>query len=328
MWEELDGLRNPELHALAASLKTTVLASRAVSTTSKYVNAFLRWKQWAQQYEGISILPVKESEFALYLQHVGDTTASKSAVEEAVNSISWIQQTAGFPPVSASPFVGVVVDGLQRQLAKPKVRKEPVSSDMVTTLVESLGPNPTLADVRLVAACLLAYSAFLRYDELAKLRCCDVTFNDKHMEVHIVSSKTDQYRQGDSVMVARTGSLTCPVAMLERYYAMAAITKESRLRLFRGITATKSGERLRSQGGLSYTRLRELFLQKLRCLGFDAKQFGLHSLRAGGATAAAQAGIPDRLFKRHGRWRSELAKDGYVKDSMLSLLSVSQSLNL
>ena len=81
-----------------------------------------------------------------------------------------------------------------------------------------------------------------------------------HMEVHITSSKTDQYRQGDSVVVARTGSATCPVALLERYYGLAAITRESRLKLFRGIMATKSGERLRSQGGLSYTQLRELFL--------------------------------------------------------------------
>ena len=39
----------------------------------------------------------------------------------------------------------------------------------------------------------------------------------------------------------------------------------------------------------------------------------LHSLRAGGATSAANVGIPDRLFKRHGRWASENAKDGYVK---------------
>ena len=147
-----------------------------------------------------------------------------------------------------------------------------------------------------------------------------------HVEVHITSSKTDQYWQGDSVVVARTGPATCPVALLERYYGIAAITRESRLKLFRGITATNSGERLRSQGGLSYTRLRELFLRKLTSLGFDAKQFGLHSLRAGGATAAAQAGIPDRIFKCHGRWRSASAKDGYIKDSMSFLLSVSQSL--
>ena len=95
-----------------------------------------------------------------------------------------------------------------------------------------------------------------------------------------------------------------------------------------GIVVTKSGERLRSQGSLSYTRLRELFLSKLSELGFNPNQFGLHSLRSGGTSSAANAGVPDRLFKRHGRWRSESAKDSYVKDSMTSLMSVSESLNL
>ena len=118
--------------------------------------------------------------------------------------------------------MGIVLDGLQRRLAKPKVKKKPVSTDMLLALVESLGDNPSLSDVRLVASCLLSFAAFLRYDELAKLRCCDTTFGSTHIEVHIVSSKTDQYRQGDSVVVARSGSPTCPVAMLERYFSIAA----------------------------------------------------------------------------------------------------------
>jgi hypothetical protein len=67
-----------------------------------------------------------------------------------------------YPPISDSPFVAIVLDGLQRQLAKPKVRKEPVSGDMLSALVASLGDSPTLSDIRLVAACLLAFSAFLR----------------------------------------------------------------------------------------------------------------------------------------------------------------------
>ena len=235
-------------------------------------------------------------------------TASKAAVEEAVNGVSWVQKLAGFPPLSDSPFISIVLDGVQRRLAKPTILKEPFSNDMIVALVNSLGKSPTLSDVCLVAACILAFSAFLRYDELARLRFSDVAFHDTHMEVHITSSKTDQYRQGNKVIVARTGSHTYPMAMLERYYAMGSITKDAKLRLFRGITSTRGGERLRSHGSLNYTRLRQLFLQKLTSLGFDAKQFGLHSLRAEGTTATVQAGVPDRLFKRHGRWRLESAK--------------------
>ena len=163
------------------------------------------------------MFPVREIDLALYLQYLGNTTESKSAVEEAVNAVGWVHQLAGYPAVSGLPFVCIVLEGLQRKLAKPKVRKEPVTSDMMSAIVNSLGAVPSLTDVRLVAAYLLAFSAFLRYDELAKLRCCDITFSHTLMSIHILSSKTDQYRQGDSVLVGRTGSSTCPVGMLERY---------------------------------------------------------------------------------------------------------------
>ena len=42
----------------------------------------------------------------------------------------------------------------------------------------------------------------------------------------------------------------------------------------------------------------------------------------------ANAGVPDRLFKRHGRWRSENVKDGYIKDDLKALLSVSLALGI
>ena len=66
-------------------------------------------------------------------------------------------------------------------------------------------------------------------------------------------------------------------------------------------------------------------------LGYSTKLFGLRSVFAlisGGATAAAYVGVNDGLFKRHGRWRSDKAKDGYVKDNLEALLSVSKSLDI
>ena len=35
-----------------------------------------------------------------------------------------------------------------------------------------------------------------------------------------------------------------------------------------------------------------------------------------------------RMLKRHGRWRLDKAKDGYVKDNLEALLSVSKSLEI
>ena len=85
---------------------------------------------------------------------------------------------------------------------------------------------------------------------------------------------------------------------------------------------------MRHGGSISYTRVRELILEKIQSLGYNAADFGVHSFRAGGATVAANVGVPDRMFKRHGRWKSENAKDGYVKDSLMAKLSVSKSLGM
>ena len=69
----------------------------------------------------------------------------------------------------------------------------------------------------------------------------------------------------------------------------------------------------------------DLFIKKLTSLGFHSVEFGLHGLRSGGATTAENAGAPDRLFKRHSRWKSENTKDGY---SVESRLQVSKKLGL
>ena len=37
-------------------------------------------------------------------------------------------------------------------------------------------------------------------------------------------------------------------------------------------------------------------------------------------TAAANAKVPDRLFKIYGHWKSKNTKDGYVKDQVQSRL--------
>jgi hypothetical protein len=54
----------------------------------------------------------------------------------------------------------------------------------------------------------------------------------------------------------------------------------------------------------------------------------LHSFRSGGATEAANSDVKERCWKRHGRWKSDSSKDGYVADSVASRLEVSKHLGL
>ena len=148
-----------------------------------------------------------------------------------------------------------------------------------------------------------------------------MVFMGDRMEVTITSSKTNHDRQGDHIPIARSSLSTCLVAMMEKYFKVATLDPCSTEHLFRPIVSTKKGESLRAL--LSYTRLREIALEKLQSLGYDAQQFRLHIFRAGGATATVNAAdLPEHLFKRHGRWKSETAEDGYVKDSKENRLSL------
>ena len=97
--------------------------------------------------------------------------------------------------------------------------------------------------------------------------------------------------------------------------------------LFKPIVLHKSDNTYKfHSGSLSYTRCREILKDALESIGLDAKKFGLHSLRSGGASAAAAVGVPDRLFKRQGRWRSDSSKDRYIKETMSNKLLVSMNL--
>ena len=91
---------------------------------------------------------------------------------------------------------------------------------------------------------------------------------------------------------------------------------------------TNEGERLCPSGSLGYSTMRVLLHKKLESLGHSPDRFSLHSYCAGGASAAARAGIPDRLFKQHRRWISDKAKDGYAEDSVENRLSVTKNIDL
>jgi len=121
----------------------------------------------------------------------------------------------------------------------------------------------------------------------------------------------------------------CPVQNLENYLLWSCNPSDGDVYLFRNLTKSKDHFIFRKDNKpLSYTRMRELFIEAFSSFGPNINLFGIHSLRAGGATAACNFGISDILFKRHRRWKSETAKDGYVKDSFSDRILVSLNLGL
>ena len=68
-----------------------------------------------------------------------------------------------------------------------------------------------LSDLSTASICVTAFAGFLRFNELPYLRCCDVKFcEDKYVQFFIAKSKTDIFRNGNIVMLAKTGRITFP----------------------------------------------------------------------------------------------------------------------
>jgi hypothetical protein len=166
---------------------------------------------------------------------------------------------------------------------------------------------------------------FFRYKEISNIKMNNLSFYHTHVKICIESSKTDIYRQGNTVIIAKKNTDTCPVKLLPYYCKIAELRAKSDEYSFRSLQFNKNLNKNTLSGiskPLSYTRERELLLKALVSIGCDNCMLVLHSLRTGGATQAANNNVSDRLFKAHGRWRSENAKDGYVQDSLTAKLSV------
>lgn len=306
-------------------VKDTVLMSKADGTVRTYLGGFNRWKRWASS-NGVGYLPAHPFLVAVYLQLLSQEASSPSPILTAVYSIDWVHELSGYAKVSVHSMVQSMMGPCQRVLAKPKCRKETITAEMLHSLADRLKDKSSVSDLRTLALCLIGFAGFFRFSELCSIRTCDIRLLHTHCSIFLESSKTDQFRQGSWINTARTGRMTCPVSALERYIAAAGLELDDDLPLFRALAPPKSSTKVRPQG-ISYSRARELVKDGFQGIT-DVSKISLHSLRSGGASAAANAGIPDRLFKRHGRWSSETAKDIYVKDNMDSLLSVSRSLGI
>ena len=118
----------------------------------------------------------------------------------------------------------------------------------------------------------------------------------------------------------------CPVKHLEDYLILDNINTSSSQYIFSAISKGKKSRLRRKNKSISHITICQNLLKVIKAAGLNWKDYGLHSLQAGGTSLAANKGIQGRLFKRHGRWKSDRAKDGYVEDDLKMLLSVSKNL--
>ena len=318
-----------ELRSLCADLHELAYRSKEKSTSDKYSAAFLRWRKWADKFPEVEPIPAKPLHVAAYLNHLSKTSGF-SAVQSAFYSISWFHRLADVPDPTEHNLPRQVKEGIKRKSGKAVNSKSHATPDLVRDIISMSLHSNQLIDLRLAAMTALSYSGFLRFNDVSNLTVRDLDFHEERLILKIRKSKTDVYSQGQSVIIARSGNTTCPVGLLENYLRRtSSATQDPSSFVFRSIHGTGHKAKLRVQNKpITYSRAREVFLAAVKRLGYNEKKFGLHSLRSGGATAAASAGVDHSRLKKHGRWKSDSAKDMYIRPSFEQMEEVSKSTGL
>ena len=278
-------------------------------------------------------LPFHSSVVALYLHSESKRTRSNSTIIVASAALKWLH---GFCPETNvnslnTEFCKHVIEAAKRTVTKSVQKKKTLTPQAIRDIIDKFGRNNynNLKDLRIAPLCTLGFAGFFRYDELKNMRPYHIKVCDNHIKILVPKSKTDMYREGKFVYIRKTDTEYCPVAMLLRYIKAA---RTDTLPLFRSLTFLKKSRTYSlRRTELSYSRCREIFNEALKAIRYDVKEYGLHSLRAGGITSVVQNSnntVSERLLKLHGRWKTDVAKDMYVQESVSKRLEVTSFLGL
>jgi len=205
-------------------------------------------------------------------------------------------------------------------------KKDPFTPEMIKFIVNFYGSvNANLYELRFLIICLLCFSGFLRISELLNTKVKDLKFYCDYLTVTLEKSKTDQLREGNIVFISKTNSSFCPVVHTKSYIENAQLDSDDYL--ISRLVKTEHGHKAVGSKKVAYSTISSMFKELAKPVSSNLS-LGLHSLRSGGASSAAANNISDRIISKHGRWKSEKGRDGYIKDSISTRLTISKNLGL
>ena len=321
------------LRTRALKRKAMALASssKSPSTIAKYSGCWNKFVEWCTSNGFENYLPATPSLVGYFFAEKSCFYRSISTLNSYVYGIRWAHEFCGFADPTKGALPKTVIEGAKRKVLPRKNPKDyVVSATLLEICLKFATPTSSIRDYRFSALATLAFSGFFRISEVLNLRRFDITFFRSYFIIKIRSSKTDQYHEGKSTYISEGCTAACPRKILLQYLGMAGLLGiDDESYIFRRLVLVDKVYQLAPVNcRLTYKSARKELRLYMHCLGYEPSRFSWHSFRHGGATGAANAGVSERLFKKHGRWRSETAKDGYVHESLEQLLGVTKMLNL
>ncbi len=301
-----------EIRGLAAQAAVWASHAHGPGTRRAYRSAWTQYAAWCERL-GFAPLAGDAEIIGLYLVKAAERLALPT-LRVHLAAIGAAHRLAGMPVDLRHPRIALVLEGLARSQAGRTVRQAtPILPPALSRLL-AVQPDGPLG-LRNRAMLLIGYGAALRRSELVALAVADVArVPGRGIEVTVRRSKTDQHGHGEGVAIwTAVDPDLCALRALDAWLAVrgaAAATDP----LFCGV---------RKNGRLTGKRLSDKAV--VRLVGEAARAAGLpepasfsgHSLRAGLATAAAEAEAQLHDVMRQTRHRSVEVARRYMRSADL-----------
>lgn len=315
-------------HGLASSTRKTY------STGQKSYIDFVRLHPGLLDEPG-RYLPATDRSIVEWVCSLGDRALQPKTIKSYLSAVRSLHVDEGLPFTACeSETVRRVIRGIKRfHGERERNPKQPITLSILQQLASVAGDLSNVFNASFDAAIKLAWAGFLRCGEFTLnrgekfsaasnlTRGC-VTFvpsieNPTHVRLDLPASKTDPFRKGVSILIAKApaGSTTCAVSALQHLFTIDPQPLDTPL------FSDPDGS------PLSRTTFVSTLKSRLTSLGIDASNFAGHSFRRGAASAAAAVGYADHEIQLLGRWRSD-AYRLYIDVSRDRILGLSARLHL
>lgn len=291
----------------AENARGYVAASRSANTIRAYRTGWAQFEAWCELHV-VNALPASSENVAFFVADLAEV-ASPATIDARLAAISAAHRAAGYESPTKSEAVRLVRRGVRRTKGTAQRQVRPISVAELRRMVSHCSDD--LVGKRDRVLLLLGFAGALRRSELTALAVGDVQENDDGLVVRVGRSKTDQEGAGRTIGVP-FGSHpdTCPVR------AWRAWIRES------GISAGPAFRAINRHGQLGIRRLgpgsvAAIVKHYAELAGIEPDDISGHSLRAGLATAAAAAGVPERVIAQQTGHRSVVMVRRYVREGSL-----------
>ena len=191
----------------------------------------------------------------------------------------------GLPSPTEHPLLQSTYEGCRRILAKPRQPKDPVQPQMLENPVQKHGhSNASPANLRLLFLVLVEYSGFLRIGEILSIQVKHIRLVPEGMSIFLPNRKNDKFRAGNTIYIAKSDKITCPVSATERLLQMLHNNPDSCSPVVRRLKTSKGVEGFHQSRGISYTTAKDIIKENLGVFFDDLGKLGTHSLRSGRAS--------------------------------------------